>query len=87
MIHGMALIASIALPLFNIPLILRIVERKSSEDVSLQRVIGVWVCIVLMAPAGLRSPDFIWRTYTVINFLFFSAVMVTVLKYRIRKKA
>ena len=78
----MGLVGSVALPLFNIPLIMRIVHRKSSQDVSLSWVIGVWVCIVLMAPAGLGSTDIVWRTYTIINFFLFSAVVVTVLKYR-----
>ncbi len=77
-----ALIASIILPFWNIPLILNIVRRKSSRDVSMEWAVGVWICLLLMAPAGIISPDFVWKTYTVINFSLFSVVMVTVLIYR-----
>ena len=82
MIQTIALIASIALPLWNIPLILHIIKRRSSRDVSLSWAVGVWVCIVLMAPAGFMSHDMVWRTYNVINLIFFSGVMITVLIYR-----
>ncbi len=82
MIQILGLIASIALPLWNIPLIIRIIQRKSSRDVSLAWAIGVWVCIILMFPAGITSPDFVWRTYTVINTIFFTGVALTVYIYR-----
>ena len=82
MIQTIALVGSIALPLCNIPLIIKIVRRKSSRDVSLEWAVGVWICLLLMAPAGLISPDFVWKTYTIINFVLFSVVMVTVLVYR-----
>jgi uncharacterized protein with PQ loop repeat len=77
-----ALIASIILPLWNIPLIIRIVQRKSSKDVSLAWAIGVWVCIILMFPAGVYSSDIVWKTYTIINTIFFSGVVVAVYVYR-----
>ncbi|MCB9771705.1 MAG: hypothetical protein H6754_04085 [Candidatus Omnitrophica bacterium] len=76
------LIAAIVLPFWNIPLIIKIIKRKSSEDISLAWVIGVWVCIVLMAPSGFRSSDIVWRTFNIINLILFGAVFVTVLKYR-----
>ena len=82
MIRIIGLIAAIVLPLWNIPLIIRIVRRKSSKDVSLVWAIGVWICIVLMFPVGISSPEIVWRTYTVINTIFFSAVTVTVYIYR-----
>ena len=76
------LIGSVVLPLWNIPLMVRIVRRKSSKDVSLAWALGVWVCIVLMGPAGLRSDDVVWKTYTIVNFFLFSAAAFTVWKYR-----
>ena len=42
MIQTIALIASIVLPLWNIPLILKIIRRKSSRDVSMSWAVGVW---------------------------------------------
>ena len=81
-IQIVGLIGSIVLPLWNIPLIMRMRERKSSRDVSLSWAVGVWICILLMGPAGLQSSDIVWRVYTVINTIFFTAVVTTVLKYR-----
>lgn len=82
MIHKIALIAAIILPLWNIPLIIRIVKRRSSQDVSVYWVIGVWVCLLLMAPSGFVSSDIVWRVFNITNFVLFSLVVVTVLAYR-----
>jgi len=84
----LGMISAIALPLFNIPLILRICRRQSSDDISLVWVVGVWICIVGMTPAGLASADRIWRVYSVINILFFTGVLIAVLWYhpRFQKK-
>ena len=81
-IDKIAFVGAIALPLFNIPLILRIIQRKSSQDLSLCWVLGVWVCIVLMAPSGFRSPDLVWRVYNYINITMFTGVAFVTLKYR-----
>ncbi len=77
-----AFIAAIVLPLFNIPLIIKVVRRKSSKDLSLCWVLGVWACIVLMAPSGLRSEDLVWRTFNYSNVVLFTMVMIVTLKYR-----
>ena len=82
LIDTVGLIAAVTLPLFDIPLIVRIIKRKSSEDISLTWALGVWVCIVLMFPSGLKSTDFVWRTYNIVNVLFFTVVVMTTLKYR-----
>ena len=76
------LITGIILPFFNIPLIVRIVRRKSSKDISLTWAWGVWICILLMAPSSFRSPDLNFRVFSIINLLFFSCVMFVTLKYR-----
>lgn len=86
MIQKIALIVSIILPLWNIPFILRIMKRKSSHDVSLSWAVGVWVCLVLIAPSGFTSRDTVWRTYNIANFISFSAVLVTVLLHRKKKE-
>ncbi len=82
MIQKIALIAAVILPLWNIPLIIRIVKRKSSQDISLYWVLGVWTCLLFMAPSGFTSVDYVWRTFSIINFIFFSSVVITVLAYR-----
>ena len=77
-----ALIAAIVLPLWNIPLIVRVIKRKSSKDISLYWALGVWVCFLLMAPDAFRSVDPVWRTFNIVNLILFSAVVVVVLVYR-----
>ena len=77
-----ALVAAVILPFFNIPLILKVIRRKSSRDISLSWALGVWVCILLMAPSGFRSTDVVWRVFNYINTVFFTVVMLVVLRYR-----
>ena len=81
-----ATVAGVSLPLFNIPLILKLVRRKSAEDFSVSWAVGVWVCIVLMTPQALRSSDISFRAYGIVNIIFFSAVVFFVLKYRSRPR-
>ena len=77
-----ALIAAIILPLWNIPLIVRVIKRKSSEDISIHWALGVWICFLLMAPEAFRSPDPVWRIFNIVNLIFFTAVVIVVLVYR-----
>ena len=84
-IEKIGMIAAVTLPFFNIPMILRLLKRKSSEDFSLTWATGAWVCIVLMTPQALRSPDRTYRAFGVVNILFFSAVFFLVLRYRLKK--
>ncbi len=82
-----ALVAAIVLPLWNIPLIVRIVKRKSSQDISIHWALGVWVCFVLMAPDAFASSDVVWRAFNIANLILFSLVVIFVLAYRRRPKA
>ena len=82
LIDKIAFMAAIVLPLFNIPLIIRIVKRKSSKDISLWWVYGVWTCILLMAPSSFQSEDIVWRFFNYNNILFFTAVVFVTIKYR-----
>lgn len=82
MIQKVALVAAIVLPLWNLPLIYRVIQRKSSRDISLSWALGVWVCLTLMAPSAFVSKDFVWKIYNMINFVLFSCVTITVLIYR-----
>src|SRR3989338_4953771 len=81
-IHVMGMVAAVVLPLWNIPLILKIIKRRSSRDISLSWALGVWVCILIMAPSGLTSTDQVWRTFNVVNLILFTGVVIVTLKYR-----
>ena len=81
-IEKIGMISGIVLPLFNIPLIIKIVKRKSAKDFSLAWAVGVWTCIVLMTPQALRSTDMAFRAYGIVNIIFFSLVLFFILRYR-----
>lgn len=83
--QNMGFFAAIVLPFWNIPLIVRIIKRKSSQDVSLFWALGVWVCFVIMAPSGFLSEDPVWRVFNILNLLLFSIVTAVVLMYRKNK--
>ncbi|NQT06128.1 MAG: hypothetical protein HQ575_01160 [Candidatus Omnitrophica bacterium] len=85
MLEKIALVAAIILPLWNIPLIVRIIKRRSSDDISIFWALGIWTCFVLMAPDALRSSDLVWRVFNIVNLIFFSAVVIAVLAYRKNK--
>ncbi len=78
------LIAACVLPFWNIPLIMKILKRKSSADMSLAWVLGVEACILVMFPSTMVSADPILRVYGVLNTLFFTAVTIVVWIYRSR---
>ena len=84
-IQKIGLVSAVVLPLWNIPLILKIRKRKSSRDISVSWVLGVWTCLALMAPSGFVSKDLVWRVYNLCNFALFSFVLITVLAYRHEK--
>lgn len=86
-VEQVGLVASIALPLWNIPLMIKIIKRKSSQDISLGWLWGVWVCTVIMAPAGFMSKDIVWRTFNMVNLVLFTGVLLVVLKYRVKDKS
>ncbi len=81
-IDRIGLVAGIVLPLWNIPLIIRIAKRRSSQDISLWWALGVWVCIMLMAPSGFRSDDVVWRTFNIVNVFFFTGVVAVTVYFR-----
>jgi uncharacterized protein with PQ loop repeat len=82
MIERMGLVASIMMPLWNIPLIVKIVRRRSSQDISMSWLWGVWVCSMLMAPSGFISKDMVWRCFNIVNLVLFTGVVVAVWRYR-----
>ena len=74
--------AAITMPFFNIPMILHLAKTKSSKEISLTWILGVWVCTALMTPQALKSEDMAFRCFGVVNIFFFSIVTFLVLKYR-----
>ena len=82
MIRWIGLLAAVALPLWNIPLIVRIARRQSSRDLSLAWAFGVWGCLLLMLPSGLASSDHVFRVFAIANVVFFTAVVAQVIRYR-----
>jgi len=82
MIETIGIVASAVVPLFNIPLIVKIRRRRSSSDISLAWTAGVWICALLMLPAGIISSSTAFRLYCIVNFVLFSAVAYCVARYR-----
>ncbi|MBI4313746.1 MAG: hypothetical protein HY594_02915 [Candidatus Omnitrophica bacterium] len=82
MIETVGTFAALTLPLWNIPLILKIRRRRSSRDVSLAWAYGVMACLVGMLPIALRSPDPVFRAFAIINAALFSLVVIHVVWYR-----
>jgi hypothetical protein len=75
-------VAGVSMPLFNIPLIVRVYRRKSCDDLSLWWVFGVWSCMLLMLPSALQSTDIVLKVFGISNVLLFSAVVFVVMYYR-----
>ncbi len=82
LLEKIGFVASIVLPLWNIPLVWRIVKRKSSKDISVSWALGVWCCILLMAPNGLASKDMTFKAFTIMNLIFFTMVVLATVIYR-----
>lgn len=77
--------AAAALPLFDIPLIVHIMRRKSSADISVSWIVGLWGCSVGMAPAAIiSSTDVVWKTFNIVNVILLTGVLWAVIYYRKR---
>jgi len=83
-IENIGLVAAIVMPFWNIPLIVKIVRRRCSADISISWAMGVWVCALLMAPQGFSSKDIVWRCFNIVNLVLFTGVVIVV--WRFRKK-
>lgn len=83
MMDYVSTVAAAVLPLFDIPLIVRICRRKSSADISMTWVVGLWVCSVGMAPAAIiSSEDLVWKTFNIVNVILLTGVLWAVIYYR-----
>jgi len=78
----LALVASVIMPLWNIPLIVKMIQRKSSHDLSLFWLWGIWTCMLLMVPWALVTQELVLKAFSLVNFILFSGVVITVMKYR-----
>jgi len=74
--------AAVILPLWDIPLIVRVVRRKSSQDISLIWAVGIWVAAVLMAPSAFIKADRIAIGFNVMNVVMLTGVLIVTIKYR-----
>ncbi len=82
MIQQLGLIGAVAMPFWNILLIMKIQQRKSSRDISLSWALGVFACIVLMLPSAILSTDQVFKAFGIINTALFGLVVIQVLRYR-----
>ena len=82
MIEKIGLVAAILLPLWSIPLIVRIGRRRSSKDVSLWWTFGVWICYLAMLPAALLSADNVFRAFMIVSCVLATFVVVQVMRFR-----
>lgn len=78
--------AALIMPLFNIPMIIRLLQRKRSDDISLFWTGGVWLCTVLMTPRAIGSADIAFKLFGLTNIVFFSAVAFLIFYYRVKPK-
>jgi uncharacterized protein with PQ loop repeat len=83
------MVSAVLMPFFDIPLIIRIIQRKSSADISLVWTFGIWICILGMLPSSLVSADPILKAFAIVNTILFSGVVVAVVMYypRARRNA
>ena len=77
----LGMISAVVMPFFDIPLIARVMRRKSSQDISLIWTFGIWLCILGMLPASLISADPILKVFAIVNTVLFTAVVVAVVTY------
>jgi uncharacterized protein with PQ loop repeat len=84
-IKVVGVVASVILPLFNIPLILKIRKTGSSKDYSLTWTFGIMGCTLFMLPSVLSTNDIVFKAFGIINLVTFSTVMFYILKYHRHK--
>ena len=74
--------AAVILPLWDIPLRVRVIQRKSSQDISMLWVVGLWTTSVLMAPSAFISKDILAMGFNTMNVIMLTGVLIVVTKYR-----
>lgn len=84
LIYYLGMVGSIVLPFFNIPLIIRVVKRRSSEDISLIWLFGVFACLLAIEPAAWVSSDLTFKVFNTVNIVLYSAVFFVVIYFRVK---
>jgi len=75
--------AGVVLPLWDIPLILHIIRRKSSADISVVWMWGLWGSSVLMAPSSwLERTNPASIAFNIVNVAALTVLLIVVMKYR-----
>ena len=74
--------AAVILPLWDIPLIVRVIQRKSSQDISMIWAVGLWITSVLMSPSAFLSGDKTAIGFNIMNVIMLTGVLIVVIKYR-----
>lgn len=82
--NNIALIAAIVLPMWNTPLIIRVMKRGSSNDISLWWAFGVWTCLILILPKGLVSNDIVFKAFTIANAILFTITVLVIVYFHKR---
>ena len=59
-----------------------VIKRKSSQDISLGWIFGLWGSSVLMAPSAFIKGDMAAIGFNVVNVTMLTAVLIIVYKYR-----
>lgn len=77
----MGVVSGILMPFFNIPLIVRVIRRRSSADISLVWTVGAWICVMGILPSSLQSPDPVLLAFGAVNAIFFTGVFISVLYF------
>ena len=75
-------VAGGAMPLFNIPLMIRIYKRRSADDVSLSWEFGVWGCMLLMVPSAIQTSDIVLKIFGIANAVLYAGVVAVVVYFR-----
>ncbi|OGR94366.1 MAG: hypothetical protein A2902_02215 [Elusimicrobia bacterium RIFCSPLOWO2_01_FULL_64_13] len=71
-------LAAAILPVWNIPLVIKIFRRRSSRDISLAWVTGVECCLLAMLPSAILSRDLVFKVFGIANAALFSVVFAVV---------
>ena len=74
--------AGVILPLWDIPLMVRMYQRKSSQDISMVWAVGIWASAVLMTPSSFITGDKLAIGFNIMNVTMLTGVLIMTIKYR-----
>ncbi len=77
--------SSMVVPLFHIPLILKLYKKKSSQEWSVISVCGFWISTLGIQPWAMMTSDKALTILNSLSLLFISVEVVLVLRYRMKR--